>query len=373
MAQRSNRYWEGRAQARMEFYHKNSDKTVYTIIQAYDKAIDNINQEINNIFETYYFDGVLSPTEARQILNTPITQRELQELKNKITAIDDYKIRRALLNRINAPAYKARITRLEALKENIYVECKKIAEVEIQESTLQHINTINEAYYRHLFDIQKGIGLGFDVSPMPSSTIESILKNPWSGKHFSRRVWGNTDVLASKVSEIVTSGMMGGRSTSKMVKELQDVNMASKFAANRLIRTETTYMANAAEMESYKDAEIDKYRFVATLDLRTSKICREHDGKIYDVKKAVPGENMPALHPFCRSTTIAYLGEDVDTWLDVRIARDSETGKNYRVWADITYSQWYERNVRSKEDIPKYEEMVQKWINEFKSRSLKYS
>lgn len=104
-----------------------------------------------------------------------------------------------------------------------------------------------------MFDIQKGLGTGFDVAAMSSSTIEAILKNPWSGSHFSKRIWGNTDVLANKLTEIVSSGMMSGRSLDKMVKELYEMTTVGKHAAARIIRTETTYMANAAEMESYKE------------------------------------------------------------------------------------------------------------------------
>jgi SPP1 gp7 family putative phage head morphogenesis protein len=237
------------------------------------------------------------------------------------------------------------MTRLEALKERIYIECNKLADVEIKQSNSAHINTIKEAYHKAMFDLQKGLDLGFDFSQMPSKTMENILKNPWSGNHFSDRVWKNTEVLATKLTETLTSGMMSGKSVPKMVKEIEDLSEVGKHAANRLIRTETTYMANAAEMESYKEAEIDKYMFVATLDNRTSEICREHDLKVYDVSKAVPGENMPPLHPYCRSTTIAYLGED--TLKDIeRRARDPETGKTYKVPAGMNYKEWQKEYVK---------------------------
>jgi NAD+--asparagine ADP-ribosyltransferase len=100
-------------------------------------------------------------------------------------------------------------------------------------------------------------------------------------------------------------------------------------------------------MESYKEAEIDQYIFVATLDLRTSKICRKYDGKVFKVKDAVPGKNMPALHPYCRSTTRAYFGPDILKGIQRR-ARDPVTGKTYLVPADMTYEQWYEEHVVNK-------------------------
>lgn len=339
MAPKSNAYWRKRANARMEYYHRSSDKTINTVTRAYDRAIEDINREIQDIFERYSDNGMLSNQEARTILNTPISRTEIDDLKNTITTIKDERIKKQLISRINAPAYAARITRLQALKEKIYIESKKIADIEISSDTSGFMDTINNAYYRTMFDIQKGVGVGFDVAAMPSSTIESILKNPWSGKHFSERVWGNTDVLAGKLTEIVTSGMMSGKSIDKMAKELEYMSNVGKHAAARIIRTETTYIANAAEMESYKEAKIDKYIFIATLDFRTSDICREHDNNVYEVNKAVPGENMPPLHPNCRSTTIAYFDEETLSSIERR-ALDPESGKDYKVPANMKYGDW---------------------------------
>lgn len=362
MAPKSNAYWEKRANARMEYYHRSSDKTINTVTKAYDKAIEDINKEIQAIFERYSDNGILSPQEARELLNAPLTRREINDFRNMIAGIKDERIRKQLLCRINAPAYAARITRLQALKEKIYIESKKIADVEIQASTEGYIDTINSAYYKHLFDIQKGLGAGFDVAAMPSSTIEAVLKNPWSGSHFSKRIWGNTDVLADKLTQIVTSGMMSGRSLDKMVKELYEMTTVGKHAAARIIRTETTYMANAAEMESYKEADIDKYIFVATLDLRTSKLCKEHDGQVYEVDKVIPGENMPPLHPNCRSTTIAYFGEENLKGIERRTV-DPKTGKDYKIPADMSYEKWYKEKVIDKYGQDQAEIIKKKIIN----------
>ena len=173
------------------------------------------------------------------------------------------------MSQLNADEYKARITRLEALKESIYINTKKADDVELQQSQLGYIK---EAYYLNIYDIQKGTGIVTDFAALPVNAIEEILKNNWSGKHYSERVWGNSDVLASKLEEVITSGIMSGKNSKKM-------------AAERLVRTETTYVTNMVELESYKELDIDKYIFVATLDLRTSPMCREMDGKIFEVSK----------------------------------------------------------------------------------------
>lgn len=344
---KSNTYWKNRANERIAEYHRNSDTTINKINAAYDKAIKDINEDIINIFYKYKLDGGLSDKEAKKLLNSKIPKKELDSIRNRIHGIQDEDLKRYMMAQLNLEAYKARITRLEALKESIYINTKLVADVEIKQSTKLYTNTINKAYYSNIFDIQKGLGIGFNVAEMPLKSVQEILTNNWSGKHYSKRIWHNTDVLAEKLEEVITSGLMTGKSSKRMAIELEELTNYGKFASERLIRTETTYISNAAEIESYKECGIDKYIFIATLDLRTSSQCRECDKKIFKVKDAEAGVNLPALHPHCRSTTRAYLGED--TLKDIkRRARNPETGKSYLVPGDMSYKQWYAKYVVDK-------------------------
>ncbi|MDU5211430.1 MAG: minor capsid protein [Clostridium sp.] len=371
---KNNAYWTRRANLRMEEYHKNSDSTIQKISAAYDKAIKDINEDINKIFYKYQLDSGLSTTEVRELLNAKIPKKELDSIRKRIYNIQDEELKIYMMAQLNAEAYKARITRLEALKESVYINIKLAADVEINQSTKLYTDNIKRAYYSNAFDIQKGLGVGFNIAEMPTETIQEILKNNWSGKHYSKRVWHNTDVLAKQLEEVITSGLMSGKSSRRMAQELQDLTDYGKFACERLIRTETTYITNAAEIESYKECGIDRYIFIATLDLRTSSTCREHDREVYEVEKAEAGVNLPPLHPHCRSTTRAYLGEK--TLNDIkRRARDPETGKTYLVPGDMKYQDWYDKFVVDKygkdktevfEKMIKNKESDRKQFNKFK-------
>ena len=345
---RENKYWRNRADLRMAEYHKDSDSTIFLINAAYDKTIRDINADINTIFKNYMKSSGLPMEKAKSLLNSKINsgvifniyKRILQKVKNK-------KIRQWLLNRLNAKAYSARITRLEALKESIYVNCKAIADVEIDKSTQLYTKHINTAYFKNSYDIQRQFGFGFNIADMPKDNVEEMLKNKWSGTHYSKRVWNNTDILADKLHKTITAGLMNGTNSHKMAEEIQDLSNYGKFAAERLIRTETTYITNMAEIQGYKECGVKKYVFVATLDLRTSKMCREHDKKIYDVEKAVPGDNLPPLHPFCRSVTIAYRDKETLNSMRRRV-RDPVTGKTYVLDKNMSYNEWYKKFVIDK-------------------------
>lgn len=345
---KNNKYWEERANLRMESYHKDSNKVIAKINKAYDKALEDINEDIDHIFNTYVSKHNLTPEEARELLNEAADPEiVIEKYKETLSKVQDDTIKNRILARLNKEAYKARITRLEALKESIRANMYKVADTELTASTKGYLDTIDSAYYHNMYDLQKGLSLGFDFAPLDDKGMQEILKQNWSGKHYSERVWGNTQVLSSKLEDIVTNGMLTGKSNRQMTNELMDMTNSGKLAAERLVRTETTYVANAAEMESYKEAEVDKYVFVATLDSRTSKVCREHDGKVYKVSEGVPGENMPPLHPFCRSTTIAYDGEETLARMQRR-ARDPVTGKTYTVPANMSYEEWRKQYVEGK-------------------------
>lgn len=340
-------YWKLRASQRMASYHRSGDKTIAIVSNAYDKAASDIRLEMDKIFKTYATNGKVDPKIAKKILNEKISDTEWNRIKSQINSIQDPDIKRQMLMKLNAPAYRARLTRLQALQEDVYIKSKVLADVEIKQSKLGYVKTINDGYYRAMYDTQHGLGIGFNFAQMPNSTIQEILMNPWSGQHFSARVWGNTDILAANLTNILTSGFMSGASRKQMTDQLMAVTDSGKFAASRLIRTEYTYMANQAEHAAYKAADIEEYMFVATLDKRTSPPCRRADRKVFAVKDGMPGKNMPPLHTFCRSTTIAYFGEENLSKIQRR-ARDPVTGQNELVPANMSYEKWYNERVIGK-------------------------
>lgn len=342
MKTRSNAYWDKRAQQRMAEYHRDADTTIRTVTRAYQMAEVDIKLEIDKIFKTFTKD--MDPKKAKRFLNQKIPNPLLKLAQKWYRLVENERIKRWLLARINAPAYRARISRLQALKEHIALQGKLIADVELTASRNGYVKAIRKSYYRSIFDLQRGIGLGFNFARIPVGDIEAILLNPWSGSHFSRRVWDNTERLADQLTDVVTSGFMSGIGSVKMAQKLAELMQSGQFVASRLIRTETTYMTNAGEIAAYKEAGVEQYQFMATLDSRTSEQCRKHDLKVYNVADAQPGKNMPPLHAWCRSTTRGWFGEEAVAGMQRR-ARDPQTGKTMLVPANVSYEEWYKQYV----------------------------
>ena len=204
---------------------------------------------------------------------------------------------------------------------------------------------IKNSYMHKIFDIQQYAGYGRYVTPMDPNRIERLMRERWLGGNYSSRIWENTTKLANALKKELLVSFLTGRPQLDAWLAIENRFGAGYNNARRLIRTESNYMANQAHAEAYKDSGIEKYIYVATLDLKTSEICRSLDGKTFFVKDAKPGKNYPPMHPWCRSTTIAWIPAVLLAKMK-RNARDPLTGKNYTVPANMTYNEWYKKYVK---------------------------
>ncbi len=241
-------------------------------------------------------------------------------------------------------AYEYRIKRLTALLERTNKRMQRLYGVNLGDTTGFLKRIIPEAYYHTIFDIAQGTGVQPMFSAVNPRLIDKIINEDWSGQNYSKRIWSNTDALAEKIREVLTEAAMSGESIYKTSRKLSEAFNTAAYNSQRLIRTETTYACNQAEMLSYKELDIDRYEFVATLDIRTSTICQKLDGQIFETKDAQAGKNLPAMHPNCRSTTIPYFE---DSRPQFRAAKD-ENGKNIRVPASMKYPEWYKKYIDDK-------------------------
>lgn len=246
-------------------------------------------------------------------------------------------------------AYEYRMKRLNTLLKNTQKKMQELYGVNLLDTTAFLQQIIPEAYYRTIFDIAQGVGYLPSFAAVPTRLIDKIINENWSGENYSKRIWKNTNKLAEDLRQTLTTAAMTGESITKTSKKLAEAFNTSDYNARRLIRTETTYATNQAELLAYDELDIERYEFVATLDTRTSPICQKQDGKIYEVKEAKAGVNLPAMHPNCRSTTIPYFEDGMPP---VRAARDKD-GKRITVPASMKYDEWYKKYIEPYENKQK--------------------
>lgn len=122
-----------------------------------------------------------------------------------------------------------------------------------------------------------------------------------------------------------SDGIIGAPGTSAAV---------ARRNARAVARTAVQHVSSAARMATWDENAdfITGYRFVATLDSRTTQVCRTLDGQLFELD-AGP---VPPVHVGCRSTTVAEVDPSLD-FLDEGATRSSENGY---VPANQTYYDW---------------------------------
>ena len=314
--------------------------------KVYQEAKTYFDNEINKIFDKFQRDYGLSENVARQVLKTMKDKKDLANLRRMLEARpNDPNIQRLLAD-LDSPAYTYRMKRLERLSDDLDLMRSSIYLSEKQGSDDFYSDLMKDSYYKATFDLQQQTGLAYGFSGLPESEIKHLQSFSWvgDGSTYSTDIWKNTGKLASSVKDELLVSLMTGRSTRDTAQAIAERFNVGQNDARRLVRTESAFFHNQMELLSYEEADIEKYIFVAVLDKRTSRICQEHDNKVYDTDKAVPGVNYPPLHPWCRSTTIAH-DEDIDYSKLERRARNPETGKVEYVPADMSYDDWYSEYV----------------------------
>ena len=216
-------------------------------------------------------------------------------------------------------------------------------------------NVYESTNYRtaHLTQTMKGeYGKYGQVDP---NTVQHIIHSPWApdGKDFSERIWDNRKKLAKTMQNEFTQAMIIGQGTADISKAIAKNMNTSYSNANRLVETELARVHSQAFMDCMAELDVDSVEILATLDSKTSPICRRMDGKVVQRKDAKPGITIPPFHCHCRSTTVPYLGDDLadSAGSGTRAARDPRTGKTVFVEGELDYGDWEDVYVKQSKTL----------------------
>lgn len=170
---------------------------------------------------------------------------------------------------------------------------------------------------------------------------------------------GWTDNTIKTVEGIIQAGFYQGRTTPQIIREIKGTAGAGfrdgqlargKKDITMLTRTSVQHAAAEARNETWKqNSDIVKgYEIVATLDRRTTTLCRSLDGEIFPID----GGPLPPFHPGCRTTTAASLDSRFSVLgsTGTRKSRDQSGVVHDDVSAKSTYYDWLKTQPASFQD-----------------------
>ena len=341
-------YWQKRFQAVENMNNQTAVKTVQSVTPAFDKAQAQIEKEINAWYARFAKNNQISLTEAKKLLNS----KELKEFHWDVDQYIEYGRQNALdqkwMKQLENASSRFHISRLEALK----IHTQNAAEVafgnELDQIDQMAARVYMDDYYHTAYEIQRGLGIGFDVSQIDERKLDKILSKPWTTdkQTFSDRIWKSKTQLIDTLHTELTQMCVLGKAPDQTINAIAKRMNVSKGQAGRLVMTEAAYFGSAAQKDCFNDLDVEKFEVVATLDSRTSEVCQSMDGQVFDMKDFQVGVTAPPFHVWCRSCTAPWFEDNDD---GTRIAR-GEDGKTYQVPANMKYADWKEYFVDKTKD-----------------------
>lgn len=198
----------------------------------------------------------------------------------------------------------------------------------------------------------------------------AALSRPFQGV-LLQGVWADLDAgKLKRVRQAIAQGFVEGKTTDQIIRELRGTRangyidgliQKDRRDIEAVVRTALGHMARFAQDKTV-EANTDLIKALvwsATLDLRTTPICRVRDGKQYTTAHKPIGHKLPwlggpgAAHWRCRSHATyvlrshAELGIDVPEVVVIGRTRASLDGQ---IPADVSYSEWLGKQSAARQD-----------------------
>lgn len=342
---KNSEYWKKRFELLEQSQNQQGIQCYADIEKQYRQAQKQIEGQIAAWYQRFAKNNGITLADARKML----TSKELEELKWDINQYIQYGEENAIngtwVKQLENASARYHISRLEALKLQTQqsIEAMFGNQLDSIDSAMRNIYT--SGYYRTAFEIQKGVGVGWDFATLGEKQISKIINKPWAvdGKNFSERIWGNRQKLVNELNTELTRNIILGQDPQKAIDAIARKMNTSKTAAGRLVMTEEAFFSSAAQKDCFAELDVEQFEIVATLDSHTSDICREMDGKHFPMSQWEVGVTAPPFHVWCRSTTVPFFDDEFDS-VGERAAR-GEDGKTYYVPSEMTYKQWQQSFV----------------------------
>lgn len=338
---RNAEYWAERALNEALMGERSVLEYENALLDAYRVALREIKKDLESFFSKYAKENKVTYAEARRRL----VSAEMKEFKSTVKMWLDYARQngwnRVYIQYLEKLLNMKYITRLEMLEADIRYQIELIENN--KEKNIKDLMEINylASYYVRYHDFATGAEMSVRFDTIDAHTLAQAVAKKWDEGNYSTRVWNDRNRLVKAMATILPQSFSRGLNVNKLGDMLAKELNVSQNRGRTLARTEINNICNQADLAVYRAAGIEKYQFVATLDLRTSEICRSMDNTVHEVSQARTGINFPPLHPNCRSTTVAYYEDLQDL---ERVAKDSE-GKNIRVPRSMSQEEWIKKYV----------------------------
>lgn len=304
----SQEYWIKREKEWQKQQIKDDKKRMAEIKSRMQYAQDAIQKEIDAQWDSFSNGQKITRSEAMKRASEMDVKAFARKAKKYVKEKDFSPTANQELKLYNLTM---RVNRLELLKANIGLEL--IATFDDLDKYFS-----NELTKAGLKELQRQAGI-LDMTISKSDygkRVEQVLNSSFKAEGFatfSDNLWMYQAELKSDLDKLLVRSVTMGRNPKQLAPELakyltQEGRENTKFNTQRLMVTETTRVQTGIQEQSYRDADIDQYVYIA--EPTACRYCLPLNGKVFDLKDMSPGVNCAPMHPFCRCSTAPYIDRD---------------------------------------------------------------
>ncbi len=158
---KNEKYWKKRQEEKLSSILNDAQVASEYVSDIYSKASLYTQSKINGIFEKYRDGHGLSNADAKEMLDSLISDRDYNQIKRILENNPKTKQRKELLKKLDTPPYQYRIKRLENMQSQLDKLMNEVYKVEKDVSTDCYINSAFNAYYRNVYNLQKGMKVAY--------------------------------------------------------------------------------------------------------------------------------------------------------------------------------------------------------------------
>lgn len=330
-------YWRGRFALLEAAAHRTADGQMQKLEEIYRGAEQSVAREMESWYQRFARNNQITLAEARRLLTTGQLEEFRWTAEQYVKAAQKADLSKEWIKKLENASARVHISRLEAVQLQIQQQAELLFGNQLDEIDGLLRRIVADGRTRTAYEIQKGLGLGWDIAALDQAKLDTLLKTPWTtdGRTFRDRCWTDKTALVEAVQREMIQGMLRGDPPAKAVEAIRKQFGVARSKAARLIHTETSYFGALSRAQTYRELGVEQIEVVETLDGRTCSVCGALDGKVIPLAQYQPGVTVPPFHPNCRGTTCPHY----DDMEGQRAARDAG-GEVYYLPADTTYQQW---------------------------------
>ena len=330
-------YWRERFAILEAAAHEKSDTYLAELERLYHHTEISVRREIESWYQRFANHNGISLSEARKQLAAGQLAEFKWTVEQYIKAGQQGNLSKEWLRKLENASARFHVSRLEAIQMQIQQQIELLYGNQVDGIDALLRKLVSDGYTSAAFEIQKGLGIGWDLTALNQAKLTAILAKPWTtdGRTFRDRCWKNKDALVNTLHKTLIQGILRGDAPEKTIRTIQKAFGSERYKAKRLVHTETSYFTAVSKRQMYHDLDIEQIEIVETLDARTCSICQSMDGMVITKAQYEPGVTVPPFHPNCRGTTCPYFAD-----MEGERAARSTDGKVSYVPASMTYAEW---------------------------------